>query len=109
MSLVPEPIRDAITVNFGSFSCNTESDITVIVFPDNINYNTEVESSLKINELNSLVSSNFNDFEIGIIQCKTNWNDNSQIPMLWDMIYSSGGFRGRNIKIGKNGFDIHQL
>ena len=26
--------------------------------------------------------------------------------MLWDMIYSSGGFRGRNITIGRNTFSI---
>ena len=45
-------------------------------------------------------------FEIGIIQCKTNWNDNAQVPMLWDMIYSAGGFRGRNITIGRNGYNI---
>ncbi len=27
--------------------------------------------------------------------------------MLWDMIYSANGFRGRNITIGRNGFNIH--
>jgi hypothetical protein len=26
--------------------------------------------------------------------------------MLWDMIYSAGGFRGRNITIGRNNFSI---
>jgi hypothetical protein len=46
---------------------------------------------------------------VGIIQCKTNWNDNAQIPMLWDMIYSAGGFRGRNITIGRNNFSIQSL
>lgn len=117
MSLVPEPIRDAITVNYGNFSCNTESDITIIIFPDIIEYTQSVNTiqnknilnnrgSLNIEEINSLVSRDFNDFEIGIIQCKTNWNDNAQIPMLWDMIYSAGGFRGRNITIGRNGFSI---
>ena len=54
-----------------------------------------------------LSSRDFDDYEIGVIQCKTNWNDNAQIPMLWDMIYSANGFRGRNITIGRNGFNIH--
>lgn len=120
MSLVPEPIRDSITVNYGNFKSNTESDITIIVFPKtDVFINSFDELSSKnlwnirsnkslINLLGKLVSENFNEIEIGIIQCKTNWNDNSQIPMLWDMIYSAGGFRGRNITVGRNGYDIHK-
>lgn len=123
MSAVPQPIKDAITVNYGNFACNTESDITVLIFPDLPEFNQpisalnniadsgiEVSPLLKNNlnpkYLDTLVSRNFNLFEIGIIQCKTNWNDNAQIPMLWDMIYSAGGFRGRNITIGRNGYSI---
>lgn len=125
MSLVPSPIQNAITVNYGNFACNTESDITVIVFPnknqyiDDINIDTtysEGENSIpalkngRLNYpyLNQTSQLDFDDFEIGVIQCKTNWNDNTQIPMLWDMIYSANGFRGRNITIGKNGYNIHQ-
>lgn len=123
MSLVPKPIQDAITVNYGNFACNTESDITVITFPDLPEYNTELEEleienndiiieTFKKNKFNTEVSDfitarDFDNFEIGVIQCKTNWNDNAQIPMLWDMIYSANGFRGRNITIGRNGFNIH--
>lgn len=123
MSIVPKALQDAITVNYGNFACNTESDITVIVFPDLPEYNTDIarlnvinNSGLQISPLmkdrfnleliNYLAERDFNQFEIGIIQCKTNWNDNAQIPMLWDMIYSAGGFRGRNITIGRNGFNI---
>jgi hypothetical protein len=123
MSTVPFPIQDAITVNYGNFGCNTESDITVIIFPDTPIYNTEILQlpaisrdnitippirNGKLNSLyiNTITEQDFPDFEIGIIQCKTNWNDNAQIPMLWDMIYSAGGFRGRNITVGKNGFSI---
>ncbi|MBS1919642.1 MAG: hypothetical protein JST17_05285 [Bacteroidetes bacterium] len=123
MSLVPKAIQDAITVNYGNFACNTESDITVIIFPDQPEYNTDI-SQLTVadntgtvipasvrNKFNIKVSDflserDFHQFEIGIIQCKTNWNDNAQIPMLWDMIYSAGGFRGRNITIGRNNFSI---
>lgn len=123
MNLVPQAIQDAITVNYGNFACNTESDITLIVFPDQHDYNTDLTQlnvldsqgnsipAFKGNKLNSilinhLAARDFCDYEIGIIQCKTNWNDNAQIPMLWDMIYSAGGFPGRNITIGRNGFNI---
>ncbi len=123
MSLVPRPIQDAITVNYGNFACNTESDITVITFPDLSDYNTDFEDLvvrnngvlidvMLRNRLNTdlsdyIVSRDFDDYEIGVIQCKTNWNDNAQIPMLWDMIYSANGFSGRNITIGRDGFNIH--
>ena len=123
MSLVPRPIQDAITVNYGNFACNTESDITVIVFPNLPDYGVDLNSLIldnngsnieifKNNRFNTeasdfLASRDFDNFEIGVIQCKTNWNDNAQIPMLWDMIYSANGFRGRNITIGRNGFNIH--
>ena len=122
MSIVPKAIQDAITVNYGNFACNTESDITIIVFPDSAEYNTDINQLNVINNghqiqplvknkfnlelTNYLAERDFNQFEIGIIQCKTNWNDNAQIPMLWDMIYSAGGFRNRNITIGRNGFNI---
>lgn len=124
MSLVPKPIQDAITVNYGNFACNTESDITVITFPNIVDFNTDINDLLVNNnngrQLETIIRGRFNkevsdylcarDFdslEIGVIQCKTNWNDNAQIPMLWDMIYSANGFRGRNITIGRDGFNIH--
>lgn len=123
-SLVPKSVRDAMTVNYGNFACNTESDITVIVFPDRVEYNADVSTlqvtdasnsimavrtrngSLSPHVLDRLADHHNAQFEIGIVQCKTNWNDNAQIPMLWDMIYSAGGFPGRNISIGRNGYNI---
>lgn len=123
MSLVPKPIKDAITVNYGNFACNTESDITVITFPDFPDFTNDLNDlsvenngiaieTFKRNRFNFeitdyLCGRDFDHFEIGVIQCKTNWNDNAQIPMLWDMIYSANGFRGRNITIGREGFNIH--
>lgn len=115
MGQVPTPIQDAIAVNYSNFSCTTESDITVIVFPNdplftNPNITLLNKKGWVDNKtLSEAVAHNFENFEIGIIQCKTNWNDNAQIPMLWDMIYSAGGFRGRQISVGRNTFSIQQL
>jgi len=123
MSLVPKPIQDAITVNYGNFACNTESDITIIIFPDILEYNTDfsqlnvldnngniilplIKNKFNFELSNYLTERDFHKFGIGIIQCKTNWNDNAQIPMLWDMIYSAGGFRKGNLTIGRNNFSI---
>ena len=42
------------------------------------------------------------------LQCKTNWNDNAQVPMLWDIIYSSNE-KLNNISVGINGVSPHSL
>ena len=55
MSLVPKAIQDAITVNYGNFACNTESDITVIVFPDLSEYNTDVYQSSVFDNLENQI------------------------------------------------------
>ena len=127
MSLVPKPLQNALTVNYGNFGCNTESDITVIIFPDKDNYKKNIKeikicdsSDNLINPLKkgkfdysiiseNLVREDFEEYEIGVVQCKTNWNDNAQIPMLWDMIYSANGFKDHKITIGKEGFSIKDL
>ena len=127
MSLVPKPIQYALTVNYGNFACNTESDITIIVFPDLPNYKVPI-SSIEVENIdgskiepfkktkfnfpaitNNLARQDFGDYEIGVVQCKTNWNDNAQIPMLWDMIYSANGFKDHKITIGKEGYSIKGL
>lgn len=126
--LIPEPVRDAITVNYNNFVSNTESDLVAITFPDRAEYINPIESLTDVRDtdgnivsprvgtrnpkanvkglLDALSSRDFNDIEIHIIQCKTNWNDNAQIPMLWDMVYSAQTFR-RGITIGKNGYRIN--
>ncbi|MBL0387277.1 hypothetical protein JJB07_11505 [Tumebacillus sp. ITR2] len=126
---LPKPVSDAITVTYSNFPSNTESDLIAITFPDRQEYSIDkdlinvldVEGQLvptitgkskkKYNYnkvINSLLEKHLSECEIGIIQCKTNWNDNSQIPMLWDMIYASKGFKN-NINVGTEGFSIHQV
>lgn len=122
--LIPSPIKDAITVNYGNFRSNTESDLIAITFPDKAEYTIDKEqilindihgNSVDINKgknynflpiLDALVARDFDDIEIHIIQCKTNWNDNAQIPMLWDAVYSANTFRN-GISVGTNGYSIH--
>ena len=113
-NMVPEPIRDAITVQYGSFASNSESDLLAITFPKRNEYNTDIKQSQELPDemkklMDVLAERHFGEYEVGIIQCKTNWNDNAQIPMLWDMVYHAKGFGARNISIGKNNYDIDNL
>jgi len=123
--LIPQPVSDAITVNYHNFVSNTESDLIAITFPDRPEYSINKDTinildengasvTLRIGRnnrynllavLNALCHRDFTDLEIHIIQCKTNWNDNAQIPMLWDMIYSATNFR-TNVTVGRNGYAI---
>lgn len=123
-ALIPTPISNAITVNYGNFISNTESDLIAITFPDKAEYSMDKDDISIMNEdgqlvnlytrskynfldvLNALVARDFSEIEIHIIQCKTNWNDNAQIPMLWDMIYSSTAFK-TNITIGRDGYNMN--
>lgn len=126
-SLIPAPIHDAITVNYGNFPSNSESDLIAITFPNKSEYTIDKEN-ININGtdglpvpntlrrkfqflpiMNALTARDFNELEIHIIQCKTNWNDNAQIPMLWDAVYSASSFGDRRINIGVNGHSIHDV
>lgn len=103
--LLPEVIKNAITVNFKGFSSNTESDLIAITFFDNY-FLSETHDTENITEvINQYLyeKNKFANIDIHIIQCKTNWNDNAQIPMLWDIVYSSTGFKGKSINMGVGG------
>ena len=93
-------------MNYGNFQSNTESDLIAITFPNKEDYCCDDNDGQDLNVLNTLSARDFANLEIHIIQCKTNWNDNAQIPMLWDAIYSATNFRN-NITVGANGYSIH--
>ncbi len=100
-ALIPTSVSDAATITYANDQTNTESDLLVLVFPNNFSF---PKDTLKIRDADSAIS--LSDMELGIVQCKTNWNDNAQIPMLWDMVYRSSGFKDNNISIGRNGHTI---
>tara|TARA_Y100001936_G_scaffold126155_1_gene123526 strand:- start:3385 stop:4335 length:951 start_codon:yes stop_codon:yes gene_type:complete len=133
-AFVPKPLRDAMTVRYGNVSSNTEADIVTIVFPDKSvftanlpeNFDEGKEKKTKLfrqdKDGNSTVAKAsfkrylekhtedyLKEFQIGIIQCKSNWNDNAQIPMLWDIVYKATKFKDVNISVGRNNFSIKDL
>lgn len=97
---VPEVINNALTVTISNQQTNTESDIVV--------YNLEPNSLSEdptIKDINDNVVNNIENVELSVVQCKTNWNDNAQIPMLWDLIYNSQNFRITTVSVGINGYN----
>ncbi len=129
-SQLPTALKDAVQVNYSNSQTNSESDIVVVVFPDRPEFTDTITNNNFLSNSNigidpyrgtrlvksrmksivDILSANyFNQFEIGVVQCKTNWNENAQVPMLWDMIYQTNGFRSNNISIGTNGFSMQNL
>ena len=114
---VPKIIKDAVSVTYGTLPCTAEPDIIVLVFPDRPIYTSADELSLfktkrgKLDSsiINEQVTADFNLMEIGIIQCKTNWNENAQIPMLWDIIYRTPLGNLQGIKVGTPPYSIQYI
>lgn len=106
-AMVPSSLFDAATVTYGNRQTNTESDISVIVLPEGISLPTGKHSDFEI--FTSLVNQKFSQVTLGIIQCKTNWNDNAQIPMLWDMVYKGNYSKDSGVTVGKHGYSIKHL
>lgn len=127
---MPSPVSDGITVNYNNFKSNSESDLIAITFPDKRDYSidkfdinvqdtdgnivptskaTRSDNSYNLLPiLDALSHRDFSELEIHIIQSKTNWNDNAQIPMLWDAIYAARSFNN-GISVGTNGYSIHDV
>jgi hypothetical protein len=95
---VPTVVSDALSVTIQNVSTNTESDLIAFSIPSGLS-----SGSSDLKTINQLLTTNLSSVSACVIQCKTNWNDNSQIPMLWDLIYNSTNFRVSNVSIGKNG------
>jgi hypothetical protein len=102
---VPECIKDLLTVTIANNPTNTESDVVLFNVPDSTKLNNK-DVTNKI--LNGHISSKLNKTTLVNLQLKTNWNDNSQIPMLWDMIYNSQT-KLSHVSVGINGVSPNSL
>ncbi len=125
--LIPEVVKDAIVVNYHNFSSDSETDLIAITFPDNDEYccnkddisisdasgtpipvrNLAGEYNLR-EIIDALCARDFRELELHIIQCKTNWKDNAQIPMLWDAIYAAKYF-SNGISVGRNNYSVSDV
>ena len=102
-AFVPECISNCLTVTISNTQTNTESDILVYSVPD---HNKIKES--KVSDLDNHLSPRIDKVDLVVLQCKTNWEDNAQIPMLWDMIYNSES-KLNNVSVGINGLNPQSL
>jgi len=96
---IPQIILDSLSVSISNHSTNSESDIIIFSVPK-----IEKNKELTLKAINTLIASDVTASDLAVVQCKTNWADNSQIPMLWDLIYNSEGKnRIKSVQVGKAG------
>lgn len=105
-NLMRSAILQAMSVNYKNRATNTESDLSGIVFPNDPDLKSKEYSK---NSCDEYIKENFHKISLHNLQCKTNWNDNAQIPMLWDMIYQFRGVKHKNISIGSGGYSLNDL
>ena len=96
-SFVPKVINDAVTVTISNNQTNTESDILIFSLPDEHEL-----TGTELQQINDHLGERLNHVSLVNLQCKTNWNDNAQVPMLWDMIYNSES-KLPHVNVGING------
>lgn len=95
--LVPEVLSDATSVTVSNIKTNKETDL--IVFSVDI---ASLSTPFTIESLSDMIRANPTATSFTVVQCKTNWNDNAQAPMLWDIVYMSD-ISIPGIGVGQNG------
>lgn len=99
-SNTPVVITDAVCVTLHGHSTTTESDVVVY----SVSGAHARRESLTVRDLDELIRTDTQKSSVAILQCKTNWNDNAQIPMLWDLIYRSLPYvQSSTVRVGRNG------
>lgn len=100
---LPSVVSDSVAVNLRNRPVNTESDVLVFTVPSM----GLTEPHPKVRHLDAVLRADLAAQSLVLVQCKTNWNENAQIPMLWDMIYTNLAGRGlNNVRIGKGGVSV---
>lgn len=98
-SLVPSVISDAMAVKVKGVVTSKETDVIVIEVPK-----TKNDLEMNLDSINAAITANPELAKIGVVQCKTNWNDNAQIPMLWNIVYAAQNLQVSNVVVGSNGY-----
>jgi hypothetical protein len=110
--LSPQPIVEALSVVYQNTVLKDESDVLIVSLKRLANL-PPVRSTAEMRRvLNREIALHFNEVGVINIQCKTNWNDNAQVPMLWNMLYNQarkGAVIPNGFTIGRNGFSLMNL
>lgn len=101
--LVPQVLVETFTLSMGNWNSTSEPDLVMFAVPleraeitpqiRNPRLKKNVELKNFISTSDKLIRERMNEISASIIQCKSNWNDNSQTVQLWGLIYDSSASR----------------
>ena len=104
---LPKFVLEALSVTISGSASLTEPDVVVLTINDSRLDNvlpTTRKGSNPIKALKQLVDNSVRadpnykkNVKLINIQCKTNWNDSLQTPMLWNLLYASARALSSNI------------
>ena len=110
----PQCLQDATTLMHNNNPIKSENDIVVITFPDDEDFTKlidELTPKEVSKEVNQLTEKHFSNIKIDIVQTKANWNDNSQILLLYIILYGSanGAYTIPGVSLGCSGYNLSDL
>jgi len=100
----PKVIQEALTVKVLGVATNKEADLLAFSLP------TSGLSGLPSSaDIDASMRATTKSCSLTVIQCKTNWNDNAQAPMLWDIVYNAQNLRLPTVAVGEGGFSPYSF
>jgi hypothetical protein len=110
--LCPQPIKDALSILHESTVLRSEPDVIIVSSEQLQVHPRTAKKGLLAPAANLVAQNHFASLGVVNLQCKTNWNDNAQIPMLWNMLYNQarkGAVISNGFTIGKSGYSLMNL
>ena len=101
-TLCPQAAKDALSILHESNLLRSEPDVLIISSEHLKTAPRALTRRAALSEADTITERHFKSTGLINIQCKTNWNDNAQIPMLWNMLYNQAR-KGATIP---NGFTV---
>lgn len=108
----PKPIKDSISILHDSSVLHSEPDVMIISSKELNDLEEDKSWAKSLKKINEVVEKEFKKVCVINIQVKTNWNENAQYGMLWNMLYKQARdkhFAPNGFRIGINTFTISNL
>lgn len=102
--LMPRVIQEALTVKVLGVATNKEADLVAFSLPTG-----KLNGTPGRDDIDGAMRTATKSCNLTVIQSKTNWNDNAQAPMLWDIVYNAQNLRLPTVAVGEGGFSPYSF
>jgi hypothetical protein len=110
--LCPAPVKDALSICFENAVLRSEPDVVLVSSQALADAPPAKNRKEMLQTSSEIIGESFEQTGVVNFQCKTNWNDNAQVPMLWNMLYNQarkGAVIPNGFAIGRNGYSLKNL